>query len=167
MEYTTDSVEIFAEFRHLILPPKTCILSHCVAEDNGNLRQCFQAVSLLILLCSPEMVFCSEPCIIYAPRIARKICLRKPQNNKHWRYSHVIFLTIGLVYTSKEHPFISSWLLKLLFSLVPSSYCSFTIQLVWTAKLKERKNGWKRKRWKTSTRNLSLMENWGISVVRG
>lgn len=57
----------------------------------------------------------------------------------------MIFLTISLVYASKEHPFISFWLLKLFFSLVPSSHCSFTLQLMWAAKLKERKDGWKRK----------------------
>lgn len=63
-----------------------------------------------------------------------------------WIFSPVIFRTIGLVCASKDHPFISSWLLKLLFSVIPSSYSSFTLffQLVWTVKMKERKNEWKR-----------------------
>lgn len=119
VEYTTDLVEISAEFRHsrhLVFSLKSFILPHCVVEDNGNLRQCFQAVSLLVLLCSPERAFYSEPCIIHAPRIARKICLRKPKNSKFWRFSNMIFLTVGLVYASKDHPFSSFWLLKLLFS---------------------------------------------------
>lgn len=137
-------MKTFAEFRHCIIPPKTCVLPHCVVEDNENLRQCFPAVFLLVLLWSSERAFHSEPCIIYAPRTARKICLRKPKNSKHWTFSPVIFYTIGLVYASKDHPFISSWLLKLLFSLIPSSYSSFTLQLVWTAKMKERKNEWKK-----------------------
>lgn len=166
MEYIADSVKTFAEFRHRIFPPKACILPHCVVEDNGNLGQYFWAVSLLVLLCSSERAFHSEPWIIYAPRTARKI-LRKPQNSKHWTFSPVIFLTIGLVYASKDCPFISSWLLKLLFSFTPSSYRSFTLQLVWTAKIKERKNEQKRKRWKTSTRNLLRKGIWGTSVVWG
>jgi len=72
--------------------------------------------------------------------------LKKTTNlRKLWRFSHMVFLAIGLVYAPKEHPFISSCVLKLLFSLVPSSYCSFTLQLLWAPKLKERNNGWKRK----------------------
>lgn len=61
VKYIADSVKTFAEFRHCIFPPKACILPHCVVEDNGNLGQYFWAVSLLVLLCSSERAFHSEP----------------------------------------------------------------------------------------------------------
>lgn len=82
--------------------------------------------------------------------------------SKHWRFSHVVFLTIGLVYASKEHSFISSWLLKLLFS-------HFLLLLLFhpTADV----GSWKKEktygREKMKDLHISLMEIWGISVVRG
>lgn len=57
-------------------------------------------------------------------------------------FSHVISLTTSLVYASKEHLFISAYQSSPV-SLFSYSCYSFTLQLVWAAKLEEQQ----KKKW--------------------